>query len=382
MTYQLLEEKARIYARKAIEADTRGDYERAIRYYRRAIEYFTTYLRLYPDSPMSGFYMKLVKEYNKRIKVLREAVERKEPASGGGDGKDVLEDVRITYPGQRPRVTFRDVVDMEEVKRVLRKSVIYPVRRPDLYPLGWPTGILLYGPPGCGKTYIALALANEANAVLIDVSPATIMSKWLGEAEKNVAKIFAKAREIAAKGTPVIIFIDEVDGLLRSYSDEIGGETRVRNQFLMEMDGLQGKGQRLPLFVIGATNKPWLLDIGFIRRFQKRIYVPPPNKETRKQLFSHYIEKIRGKLKVDPGVDLDRLAELTEGYSSHDIEMIVQETVTNVVEEHFEKSGDGSGEPRPITMEDFINTIRHRKPSIDKQVILAYKTWAEKYNTT
>lgn len=377
MSLQYLIERGTEYAHKAVAADKKGDYETAIKYYKLAIELFVKYLKLYPDSSMSDFYRSLVKKYRARIKLLEKHLEK--VSVGGAEKERGAEDIEVSWPDKRDKkITFKDVVDLEVVKRALRRAVVYPIKNPELYPLGWPKGILLFGPPGCGKTLIAYALANEVNAALIDVSPATIMSKWLGEAEKNVARVFARAREIASKGTPVIIFMDEVDGLLQAYSDEAGSEKRVRNQFLMEMDGLKEKqNNKLLVFVIGATNKPWKLDIGFIRRFEKRIFVPPPNKEIRRRLFEHYISKLRKTYVVDE-IDLDRLAELTEGYSSADIFSIVKETQVNIVEEHYEKNG-GQGKPRPITTEDFVKVIKSRKPSIDPNILEAYRLWEEKF---
>jgi len=377
MSLQYLIERGTEYAHKAVAADKKGDYETAIKYYKLAIELFVKYLKLYPDSSMSDFYRSLVKKYRARIKLLEKHLEK--VSVGGVEKERGAEDIEVSWPDKRDKkITFKDVVDLEVVKRALRRAVVYPIKNPELYPLGWPKGILLFGPPGCGKTLIAYALANEVNAALIDVSPATIMSKWLGEAEKNVARVFARAREIASKGTPVIIFMDEVDGLLQAYSDEAGSEKRVRNQFLMEMDGLKEKqNNKLLVFVIGATNKPWKLDIGFIRRFEKRIFVPPPNKEIRRRLFEHYISKLRKTYDVDE-IELDRLAELTEGYSSADIFSIVKETQVNIVEEHYEKNG-GQGKPRPITTEDFVKVIKSRKPSIDPNILEAYRLWEEKF---
>lgn len=377
MSLHYLVERGTEYAHKAVAADKKGDYETAIKYYKLAIELFIKYLKLYPDSSMSDFYRSLVKKYRARIKLLEKHLEK--VSIGGVEKEHGAEDIEVSWPDKRDKkITFKDVVDLETVKRALRRAVVYPIKNPELYPLGWPKGILLFGPPGCGKTLIAYALANEVNAALIDVSPATIMSKWLGEAEKNVARIFARAREIASNGTPVIIFMDEVDGLLQAYSDEAGSEKRVRNQFLMEMDGLKEKqNNKLLVFVIGATNKPWKLDIGFIRRFEKRIFVPPPNKEIRRRIFQHYINKLKKTYDVDE-IDLDKLAELTEGYSSADIFSIVKETQVNIVEEHYEKNG-GQGKPRPITTEDFIKVIKSRKPSIDPNILEAYRLWEEKF---
>src|SRR5438445_11873350 len=121
--------------------------------------------------------------------------------------------------------------------------------------------MLLYGPPGCGKTILAAATANEIDGYFMNVDAALMMSKWLGEADKNVSKLFSLARGMAEKESlPVILFIDEVDSLLRNRNSEVGGEIRGKNQFLTEMDGINGKGKDLKLYVIGATNKQWTID--------------------------------------------------------------------------------------------------------------------------
>jgi len=266
-------------------------------------------------------------------------------------------------------VSFDEVVGLEEAKRAIEEAIVFPSKRPDLFPLGWPRGILLFGPPGCGKTLLAAAVANELDAEFMYVDPASIMSKWLGQAEKNVARLFNKAREIASKGKPVIIFIDEVDSLFSSYSHEVGGEVRMRNQFLKEMDGLQDKGNNLQIYVIGATNKPWKLDEAFIRRFEKRIYVPPPDEEARRKLILQTLSKIKHE-----DVDVETLVKLTEGYSAADIVALIRDAYMRVVRELFEKNG-GVGDPRPVTMDDVLWALRRRKPSIRRDMLKKYEEW-------
>ena len=365
-----LENMARRYVVAAVKADREGRYEEAIANYRRAIEVLSKIVRLYPDYPLSKTYAEMIRKYRARVQQLearRVPVAASEPEeSEGGDDWLVTE---------KPSVTFDDIVDLEEAKRAIREAIVYPVKRPDLFPLGWPRGILLFGPPGCGKTMLAAAVANEVDGHFFHVDAASIMSKWLGEAEKRVKKLFDTARRLAEEtGKPSIIFIDEVDALLGVHSSEVGGEVRVRNQFLKEMDGLQDKARNLHVYVIAATNKPWRLDMAFIRRFQKRIYIPPPNKEVRKQLFIHYTRKIR----VADDVDFDKLAEMTEGYSASDIRDVVMEAYMRTVRELFEERG-GVGEPRPVTMEDFLEVLKRRGPSISPEMLKVYEEWFRKF---
>ena len=366
-----LENMARRYALAAIEADRAGRYDEAIRNYRKAIELLAKLVRLYPDYPLAKTYAEMIKKYQARVKQLES---RRIPVAAGepSESSESEEDWLVT---EKPRVTFDDIVDLEEAKRAIVEAIVYPVRRPDLFPLGWPRGILLFGPPGCGKTMLAAAVANEVDGNFFHVDAASIMSKWLGEAEKRVKKLFDKARRLAEEtGKPSIIFIDEVDALLGVHSTEVGGEVRVRNQFLKEMDGLQDKDKKLHVYVIAATNKPWRLDQAFIRRFQKRIYIPPPNKEVRKQLFIHYTRKIR----VADDVDFDKLAEITEGYSASDIRDVVMEAYMRTVRELFEEKG-GVGEPRPVTMNDFLEVLKRRGPSISPEMLRAYEEWFERF---
>ncbi|MFN4046046.1 MAG: AAA family ATPase, partial [Acidilobaceae archaeon] len=272
-----------------------------------------------------------------------------------------------------PEFTFEDIAGLEHAKNAMMETIVYPIKRPDLFPLGWHRGILLFGPPGTGKTMLAGAVAREAGAELLHADAASIMSKWLGEGEKNVKRLFSYARERASRGVPVIVFIDEVDALLGVYSTEVGGEARVRNQFLKEMDGILDKNLKIHMFVLGATNKPWKLDEAFLRRFQKRIYVPLPDKKARKQL----LELLTKKIKLDDSINLDELAETLEGYSGSDIKDIVQDAYMRTVRELFEKGG--SGEPRKVSMEDFKAVIAKRRPSVDPTLVAKFEEWASKF---
>ncbi|MGB9725143.1 MAG: AAA family ATPase [Fervidicoccaceae archaeon] len=360
------------YARAAVAADKDGDYDAAIQNYRKAIEILTKIVRMYPDSPLISTYLETIKSYEKRIQQLQNEAETVGAERGrGSERKDVLDDVVLT---QKPNVKFDDIADLKEAKQAITEAIIYPIKRPDLFPLGWPRGILLFGPPGCGKTMLAAAVANEINGFFIYADAASIMSKWLGEAEKNVSRIFKFAREKTQEGAPVIIFIDEIDALLGTFSGEIGGEVRVRNQFLKEMDGIQDKDKKLHIYVIGATNKPWQLDEAFIRRFNKRIFIPLPDKEARTQLFEIYTKD----LSLSEDVDIAKLVELTEGYTASDIRDVIQAAHLKVIREFFEKDL-GNGEPRKITMDDFMEILKIRKPSVDPLYVKRYEAWFEKF---
>jgi len=371
----LLEKMAREYADKAVMAERMGNYEDAVKYYRAAAQILRRIVSINPDAGLREVYVEFIKNYEERALFLERNLEKvgvadREQArytQGSGDQELV---------GEPPRITFEDIVDLEDVKKAIKKAIIYPVKRPDLYvdKIGWDKGILLFGPPGNGKTMLAAAVANEIKAAFIAIDASDIMSKWLGDAEKNVKRIFDAARRIARSGRPVIIVIDEVDSLMGVFSSEVGGEVRVRNQFLKEMDGLHTKDSREMIFVIGTTNKPWSLDIGFIRRFQKRIYVPSPNHEVRLALLRHYTRN----LDLGPDMDLEELAKRTEGYSASDIVDIVREAYSRAVDELFEKGSIGE-RPRAIGMADFLEAISRRKPSISHEMLRSYEEWNKRF---
>ena len=393
MAPQELEKSASQHATNAIKYDSQGARGMAITHYQKASESLHKLMRLYPDSKLNKIYAVRMKSYQDRIKALQttqftDAEPVVDPTASQGEQKTSLANhIKNNFDDmimkEKPDVRWIDVIGIDDAKNALRESIVYPTKRPDLFPIGWPRGILLYGPPGCGKTVLAAATANELDGYFINVDGSSMMSKWLGEAEKNVSRLFKMARSYAEReGKPVILFIDELDSLLGQRTNEIGGEVRSRNQFLTEIDGINGKGKNMLLYVIGATNKPWSLDHPFLRRFQKRIYVSLPSLEAREKLFQLYASK----LELDGRVRSHTLASMFDGYSASDIKDICQSVQLKVVNEMFSTTtykepveGENPPKPRDITMKDFRETMVRRKPSVSMDMIRAYYKWSEQY---
>ncbi len=409
---KVLEGAAQKYASEAIRLDSQGARSMAIKNYQNAIQTLVQLAQLYPDYKLNSMYLQRAQLYQERVKALQSAHGIEPPADDESQGftftpptrsgmaaqkspgpsppslpaeekgPQVVQQLKANYNDlimkEKPHIRWDEVVGLEDSKKALRESIIFPVQRPDLFPLGWPRGMLMYGPPGCGKTLLAAATASEIDSYFITVDAASIMSKWLGEGEKNVAKLFNSARKLLEKDAKsVIIFIDELDSILGSRSNEVGGEVRVRNQFLKEMDGIADKGKHLHLYVIGATNKPWALDWPFLRRFQKRIYVPLPDVRARIQMMTQYTTP----LKTDPELSIENLARMTEGYSGSDIRDICQSVQLRVVGELFDSPDADNKEiqPRSIGEEDFSEVLKSRKPSVSPKMLVMYADWAENF---
>jgi SpoVK/Ycf46/Vps4 family AAA+-type ATPase len=368
-----LESLAVRYANEAIQFDRQGSKGMATSRYQRASEVLLKLCSLYPEAPTNKVYMEHIENFRRRIKELND----QGPRIGVNPSSQLaVEQIEHFAPIQKPNVRWNDIADLRDAKMAVEESVIYPARRPDLFPLGWPRGLLFFGPPGCGKTLLAAAIATEIDADFFCVDAATVMDKWLGQSEKNVANLFQDARRASGSGRPAIIFIDEVDSLVGIRGDEVGGEVRTRNQFLKEMDSISDKSNPSHVYVVGATNKPWALDEPFIRRFQKRIFVPLPNVEARTELVSIYSKD----LTTSGDVSTDELVHMTEGYSGSDIRDILQSAQIKVVRELFQSQKiTERSRPRAICMEDIREVLRKRRPSVSPEMLRFYDKWFERY---
>jgi transitional endoplasmic reticulum ATPase len=257
---------------------------------------------------------------------------------------------------ERPLITFADVGGMEDLKEEIRLKIVHPVQHAELYraygkkPGG---GILMYGPPGCGKTHLARATAGELGAGFIPVGIEQVLELWVGSSERNLHAIFEQARRTA----PSVLFFDEVDALASRRSDHRQGAIRtVINQFLAELDGVNDANDGV--LVLGATNAPWLLDPAFRRpgRFDRVLFVPPPDPLARAAILRVHL---RGK--PVEGIDADQVAKRTDGFSGADIESLIDIAVE-------EKLGEAirGGTPQPLRTRDLLAAAGRIRPSIDE----------------
>lgn len=298
---------------------------------------------------------------------------------GGGaprkqkEGKD--SDAKDFIPVERPKIRFADIAGLEDVKEEIRLKMIYPYTHPEAaarYRIKRGGGVLLWGPPGTGKTMMARAVAGEIEAAFFTVKPSEIMSKWVGDSEQNVERLFETARTHERS----IIFIDEIEALVPARRDQQSSVmTRLVPQILAELEGFDTEDKN-PLLFIGATNEPWSLDPAVMRpgRFDAKVYVGLPDLPARRKI-------IELNLKGRPlagDVDLDRLADRTAGYSGADVKNICEKAAADVFLKAVQASeGGASGEPHPeITMADLEAVIRETHPSVtteDLERFLAYR---------
>ncbi len=280
-----------------------------------------------------------------------------------------------------PNVRWDDIGGLKNAKQELMEAVEWPLKYPEVFNavnIKPPKGILLYGPPGTGKTLLAKAVANESNANFISVKGPELLSKWVGESEKHVREMFRKARQVA----PCVLFFDEIDSLAPRRGS--GGDShvteRVVSQLLTELDGME---ELKDVVVIAATNRPDMIDPALLRpgRIERHIYIPPPDKEARKEIFKIHL---RGKPLAED-VNIDELAERTEGYTGADIEAVCREAGMLAIREAI-KPGMSKEEAKEvaeklkITKEHFEKALEKVKPSMTKEDIEAYEKMVEDFH--
>jgi len=353
-------------------------YNRALSYasledYDKAVEDFGKVIQLKPDFSEAYHLRGLAYEYSGDIdsaigdykKALElnpglaearthlESAKGKKESKGAAGGEGGTSEIKVL---KKPTMRFTDVAGMEKMKEVIREAVIYPMMKPELarkYGKLGGGGLLMYGPPGCGKTFIVKASAGECQAAFINAKLSDLLDMYVGNTEKNIHKVFETAR----KNTPCILFFDEVDAI-GGRRDQQEGQQYMKmavNQMLYEMDGVEANNENV--LVIAATNAPWDVDPALRRsgRFNKTIYIPEPDFTSRAAILKIHAKK----LPLGGGIPYWRLALATSGYASSDLKAVVEEAAAIPWREAFK-----SGKERKIKSRDFIKAIRKQKSSL------------------
>ncbi|MGH7215469.1 MAG: ATP-binding protein, partial [Tepidisphaeraceae bacterium] len=304
------------------------------------------------------------KSENRKSQVTQRRSTPREASSESESGADAAQWIIK----EKPNLRFDDVAGLDDVKEDIRLKMLYPLAHPELaekFGIEPGGGILLYGPPGTGKTMLAKATAGEIDATFFRVSPAELLSKWVGEAEQNIKKLF----DAAATEERSIIFIDEIEALVPARRDEGSSVMqRVVPQILQGMEGFDKKNGR-PILFMGATNVPWQLDPAVLRpgRFDEKVYIPLPDLPARRKMLDIYLSK----RPVADDVDLDLLATRLDGYSGADIKYLCDRGATLP----FLRSV-ATGQEGEITQEILADVIADTPPSVTAEVLARFEQWA------
>jgi ATP-dependent 26S proteasome regulatory subunit/Flp pilus assembly protein TadD len=351
------------------------DYEKAVEDFTEVIKLNANFSEAYHIRGLAYDYLnqldKAIADYDKAIELnpsFTEAINHRDIAkgkmSGGGSGGGMAVGEAAQNQGinaakllSKPNMRFDQVAGMKKMKTEINESIVYPLLKPELartYGKLAGGGIMLYGPPGCGKTFIMKAAAGECNSNFINAKISDIVDMYVGNTEKNLHNIFETAR----KNSPCIIFFDEVEAM-GGRREEMTQSTQYMkmavNQMLFEMDGVESNNSNV--LVVGATNAPWDVDPALRRsgRFGKAIFIPEPDFTSRADILKLHVKKVP----AAKGICYNRIALATNGYASADLKAIVEEAAAIPWREAF-----NSGKQRAVTTSDFITAIRKKKSSL------------------
>ena len=292
----------------------------------------------------------------------------------GKEDDEMDEKIESEIMVKNPGVKFNDIIGMKEMKRILYEIIVVPTIRPDLFTgIRKPQrGILLFGPPGTGKTMIAKAIASECNSTFFNISASSLTSKWVGESEKTVKSLF----KLAYKKVPSIIFIDEIDSILSKRSENENEATkRLKTEFLIQFDGL-GSNTNARLLVIAATNRPMDLDEALLRRLPKRVYCGPLDEEGRFEFIKKVINRVETKL---TDKDIKEVAKMTNGYSNSDLKELCKEAAFQPVRELTMDQIMRINKFRPLVKKDLVKSVQKIRGSLSNKVIDELLKWNKQF---
>jgi len=383
-------------AEQAIILEKQGHMQQAMNKYIRAAEILVEFVKYTKNQIMKKKCEDKIVEYMDRAKQIQYSIGGARPkrasiaksvSKGEGDKhegvtneeQELLEMISGTIVTESPNVKWIEIAGLENCKQALREAIVLPMLKPELFTGArkpW-SGILLFGPPGCGKTLLAKAAATECKATFFSASSADMLSKWLGESEKLISALFKVARLKA----PSLIFMDEIDSVATKRGDgaESGGERRVKTQLLSEIQGLKSTHDK-PLLVLGATNRPWDLDNAMLSRFEKKVYVPLPDVPARAGIFKIHTAGVNISLDDE---DFIELAVRTENYSGRDISNVCREVIMLPIREldmgGLLENSDKEVKVRDVNLNDFKKTLKKVKPMTSKSILKQYDDWKDEY---
>lgn len=313
---------------------------------------------------------------NSSVKTREKTPDTKKPQE---DQKKIVPDdlknrILTEIVENKPNVKFDDIIGLTQAKQILKEIIVLPSLRPDLFTglRSPPKGLLLFGPPGVGKTMLAKAVATECNCTFFNISASSLTSKYLGESEKLVRALF----DLAKEKQPSVIFIDEIDSILSKRTDnENDAVKRLKTQFLIEFDGV-GSDPSTKSLIIGATNRPQDLDSAVLRRLPKRIYISPFDESER-------VKFIKAIMKSNEYIisneEFDNIAKLTTNYSNSDLKELCREAVYEAVRETDLTKISEVDKLRPTVSEDFIKAIKMVRGTLSEEILSDVIRWNELY---